>query len=418
MITNITRPGLQPANGDLIRITHQNGASEERQYWEPVAPPAPDPVRVISRVQFLKRFTQKERIAIRTAAKVNDVVHDYLTLLDSTTGDVHLDDAFTSSGLDALEAAGLIGVGRASAIKNYGLSIASWVEGYIPGPDAQCKYVAKTGSDTNPGTSALPFLTVQKAVVSAQPGDTIIVGDGTYTEVIYINNLRSGSVGKYVTLRAQNPGKALLREADGEYGIIKFTRGVSYWRIEGFDIPADRGAGISGVADAAKDYRYHHIQIVNNTIHNCGDAGIGLINCDYVLIECNTVVGNAKLSKFQVSGISLYQGRAFDDAPGYHIIIQNNRVFDNTETDATGIAQNMRSDGNGIIFDDFRNEQDTFNHVEVGEYLPASLCAKNICGNNGGAGISVFSSNNVTVIDNTCYNNSNDVQGGEITTAF
>src|ERR1035437_1078260 len=43
-------------------------------------------------------------------------------------------------------------------------------------------YVAKSGNDTNPGTSSLPFLTVQKGVNMAQAGDTVRVGPGTYGE--------------------------------------------------------------------------------------------------------------------------------------------------------------------------------------------------------------------------------------------
>ena len=44
-------------------------------------------------------------------------------------------------------------------------------------------YVAVTGSgsDSNSGTQTLPLLTPQKAANIVKPGDTIIVGDGTYT---------------------------------------------------------------------------------------------------------------------------------------------------------------------------------------------------------------------------------------------
>lgn len=294
-----------------------------------------------------------------------------------------------------------------------------WVSGYVPGPESQYKYVDVSGDDGNPGTAGLPFRTVQAAVVSAQPWDTIIVRPGSYAEVVYINNMRSGVPGKYVTLKAETQGTALLREplVGGDlYGVIKLTGSLSYWRIEGFDIQADNGAGISTIADSSNDYRYHHIQIVGNTIHNCGDAGIGLLNGDYVLIENNTVSYCAKTSPFQVSGISCYQFRNVDMEPGYHLVIRNNTVFNNTETDATGIAQGLRSDGNGIILDDLRNTQDTFGNLAAGEYSGAVLCENNTCSNNGGAGISVFHSSNVTVRNNVCHLNNKDVQGGQIST--
>jgi hypothetical protein len=43
-----------------------------------------------------------------------------------------------------------------------------------------CYYVSPTGSDSNPGTSAAPFLTIQAAANAVNPGDMVIVQDGTY----------------------------------------------------------------------------------------------------------------------------------------------------------------------------------------------------------------------------------------------
>src|SRR6266404_2080206 len=43
-----------------------------------------------------------------------------------------------------------------------------------------CYYVSPTGSDSNAGTSAAPFLTIQHAADVVNPGDMVIVRDGTY----------------------------------------------------------------------------------------------------------------------------------------------------------------------------------------------------------------------------------------------
>jgi len=52
-------------------------------------------------------------------------------------------------------------------------------------------YVAKTGLDSNAGTEAEPFLTIQKAADVAQAGSTVYVGSGTYNE--YIRPAYSGT---------------------------------------------------------------------------------------------------------------------------------------------------------------------------------------------------------------------------------
>ena len=43
-------------------------------------------------------------------------------------------------------------------------------------------YVAPTGADANDGSSARPFKTIQRAADIVNPGDTVIVRKGTYTD--------------------------------------------------------------------------------------------------------------------------------------------------------------------------------------------------------------------------------------------
>jgi hypothetical protein len=83
-----------------------------------VAPPVPEPVPVpvvLNKVDFLRLFTQAERINIRAAAAVDPVVADYQSMLDAATT-VNLQDPDILAGVPLLEQAGLIGPGRAAQI--------------------------------------------------------------------------------------------------------------------------------------------------------------------------------------------------------------------------------------------------------------------------------------------------------------
>jgi len=78
-------------------------------------PPPPPPVDELHKVDFLRLFTQAERIAIRQAAKLNPVVEDYQAILDAATI-IRLSDADIQEGIPELEDAGLLAPGRAAQI--------------------------------------------------------------------------------------------------------------------------------------------------------------------------------------------------------------------------------------------------------------------------------------------------------------
>ena len=70
-----------------------------------------------SKLEYLRRFTQEERIAIRAAAKSVPQLEDYLELL-ALASEVKSDDPDIVTALAMLEGAGLIGAGRAGEILN------------------------------------------------------------------------------------------------------------------------------------------------------------------------------------------------------------------------------------------------------------------------------------------------------------
>jgi hypothetical protein len=78
------------------------------------SPDAPEPVptgRTMTKLEYLRRFTQEERITIRTVAASNPVLADYMALLELAQ-EVDTNDPDTQAAVQMLEGAGLIAAGR------------------------------------------------------------------------------------------------------------------------------------------------------------------------------------------------------------------------------------------------------------------------------------------------------------------
>jgi chitodextrinase len=77
--------------------------------------------------------------------------------------------------------------------------------------DAATYYVAPNGSDWSAGTSSAPWSTFSKAMSVLNPGDMLIIKDGTYHQTL--NVTISGTKGNPITIRAENDGAVTV---DGE----------------------------------------------------------------------------------------------------------------------------------------------------------------------------------------------------------
>lgn len=75
---------------------------------------APVP-RTITKLEYLRRFTPKERIAIRAAAEQDAALTDYLQLMELAQ-EINLDDPDTIAAVQMLEQSGLIAAGRAAEV--------------------------------------------------------------------------------------------------------------------------------------------------------------------------------------------------------------------------------------------------------------------------------------------------------------
>lgn len=93
---------------------------DHTQYVEPVDPNAPiegTASRILTKREFIKRLTVDEYAAIKATAQVNSTL-DYYWQMFMLAEEIDTGDADTVAGVNLLEQAGLIGVGRAQEILN------------------------------------------------------------------------------------------------------------------------------------------------------------------------------------------------------------------------------------------------------------------------------------------------------------
>ncbi len=114
------------------------------------------------------------------------------------------------------------------------------------------------------GADGNAYKTIAGALAGAiSPGDTINVRAGTYKERNSFT--RSGSaIGGYITLQAYTGEKPIISGsglAYAQWGMLSGTN-VSYIKIQGMEIANYDGAGIAFYGAV------HHIQILNNELHN------------------------------------------------------------------------------------------------------------------------------------------------------
>lgn len=140
-----------------------------------------------------------------------------------------------SNSSNASVSSGSSGSPAPSLVSTPAPAVPAPVPAAIPAPDTQAPtnpsvaavsnlfYISPTGSDTNNGKSpSAPFKTFAKAWSVLQPGSTLILKDGTYTEAL--NPTVSGNAGNPITIKAENDGRAIIDGQNAHAGITLNAR--------------------------------------------------------------------------------------------------------------------------------------------------------------------------------------------------
>jgi hypothetical protein len=161
-----------------------------------------------------------------------------------------------------------------------------------------CYYVSPTGSDTNPGTSAAPFRTIQHAADVVDPGNTVIVRDGVYTngstDMVYLG--RGGTSTAWVTFVSEHKWGAKL-DGQSVFRNSAFAFGASYIRVENFEIYGIANGASGGSTGFDVENGGGFVDIVGNNIHDMGkictdtaNGQVGIFTTSHdVAIEQNVI---------------------------------------------------------------------------------------------------------------------------------
>jgi parallel beta-helix repeat protein len=284
---------------------------------------------------------------------------------------------------------------------------------------------SRTGNNSFDGRSeARPLATIQRSVDLAQPGDVVLVMDGTYTANItwVVTLFKAGTPARWIVLRGHPAGPPpQIVSGSNTWAAIKMDHTSAYLEVRGLVVrghrpnislaaaeanynaavlPAFNGNGID--ADGRQGTgtrRPHHLRIIGNEVFDHCGGGISVIAGDYATVEGNTVYNNCWYMRYAGSGISYLIPTDVDGSTGTtnlrtKLFILGNTVYRN-QCFVRWKELDRFSDGNGIIVDTTKETR----------YAGRALVQNNVAFGNGGSGIHAFDSDHVHILHNTAYYN-------------
>ncbi len=273
--------------------------------------------------------------------------------------------------------------------KKISLVLAVFIVFFVPSVSAAEWTVCSSGCD---------YTKIQDAVNAADPGDIILVGDGTYTENVYVY--------KTLTIRSENGSASTIVQAANSNDYI-FEVDISSVNITGFTITGATGDSNAGIYLKNADYctisnndilnNYNGILLENsssNTITNNNASSNSLMGI-YLESSSNNTIINNNINSNKRAGIELYYS-------------SNNTIINNNANSNTwyGIYLGWDSSSNTITNNNLNNNR-------YGIYICWDSSSNTITNNNlnnNGDGIHIYwSSSNTITNNNLNLNNWNGI---------
>lgn len=231
-------------------------------------------------------------------------------------------------------------------------------------------YVDPTGLDTNPGTDASPWRTLQHAANTANAGDTVVVRAGVYVGAKFS---RSGQAAAPITFSGKSGAVVNLPGPSNSNSDNLWVRNANYIVIEGFETHSAPRSGIAIQGEPTAPAT--GIVLRNNFCHNNTRWGI------FTGYALNVVIENNETSYSELEH-GIYVSNSADNP-----VIRGNIAHHNY---ASGVQINADPSlaGDGII---------------SGALVEDNVIYENGVG--GGAAINLASVRNSTIRNNLLYNN-------------
>lgn len=211
--------------------------------------------------------------------------------------------------------------------------------GVLSSAGAAVYHVSPAGCDTNAGTEALPWLTVQKAASSVAPGDTVLIRNGQYKEHVVIT--RSGAPGKPITF-ANYPGHAPeinaaqdlpaddLSQPPRRRGLGRFST-VQLFNVTNVHV---RGLKLAnGSVSGFYAQNCDSISVRECHIHDTMSSGIKIIKCTNVIIDNNEIERACLRSAEEAITVKIFSE---------HVQVSSNHVH-HSDTEGIDIKEGSRN---------------------------------------------------------------------------